>query len=324
MKKPLLEAKGLQKAYPLKHGTEKTGQKIRAVDQVDLTIAPGEIVGLAGESGCGKSTLARILACLETRDQGEIYFADCPIHNLSERALRAFRPLFQPIFQDPLSSLNPRFTVRETLEEALALPSASQAPESLAASLAQVGLGAELLRRYPHQLSGGQRQRICIARAMAVQPRLLLADEPLSSLDVSIQAQIVNLFLDLQERLNLSILFISHDLRVVGHLSDRILIMYAGRIVESAPTKQLFKQPRHPYTQMLFRALPRLSPHQMIDIAHREAETTRAAGEQGCCYYPRCEYRQPECLAFANELLDTGEGQRAACRRWPAIPPLAT
>jgi ABC-type oligopeptide transport system ATPase subunit len=234
MTRPLLELKNISKEFQI-NAPFFWGPTARlvAVDNVSFTLNAGNTLGLVGESGCGKSTLARLICCLEKPSRGEIMLHQHPLSSLTGEPLRHLRRFFQPIFQDPFGSLNPRFTVFQTLAEPLQLFSRQADAAAIGRLLEQVGLGKELLQRYPHQLSGGQRQRLGIARALSVQPELLIADEPLSSLDVSIQAQVLNLFLDLQRDLNLTILFISHDLRVVSHLSDQILVMYLGRIMEA-------------------------------------------------------------------------------------------
>jgi oligopeptide/dipeptide ABC transporter ATP-binding protein len=317
MTTPLLQLLGVGRDYPVKSdrifGAKKT---LVAVDRMSLAIMPGEILGLAGESGCGKSTLARLICRLEEPSRGEIRFSGQRLDGLSGEPLRRLRPRFQPVFQDPLGSLNPRFTAGRTLAEALRLGAGAPPPDALQAALRRVGLGREILDRYPHQLSGGQRQRLGLARALILGPQLLVADEPLSSLDVSIQAQVINLLLQLQQELQLAMLFISHDLRVVGHLSDRVLIMYLGRMMEQAPTRQLFARPLHPYTQALFQALPRLEPGRGRKRSRLSGEpATPVNPEPGCRFYSRCPFRQDACRTYENEPLTVAPGHLVACRR---------
>lgn len=325
MTPPLLEVTGLRRTYPVRSsGLGVRPRTLVAVDGVSFTLAKGEVLGLAGESGCGKSTLARLVCRLEPPDSGEIKFLGVRMAEVNGPELRDLRRKFQPVFQDPNGSLNPRFTVSDTLSEALRLRGRSFAPADLAALLYRVGLGPELFARYPHQMSGGQRQRVGLARALAMEPELLVADEPLSSLDVSVQAQVLNLLLDLQTSLGLSVLFISHDLRVVGHLSDRVLIMYLGRVMELAPASALYSQPRHPYTRLLFQALPRLAPGRLRRRAvGREEAGSPIAPALGCRFFGRCPFREEACRTYENELLEAGPGHATACRRWRDLPPVA-
>lgn len=322
MTAPLLSIRDLGKTYPLRGRgfRNDSGRRLVAVDRVSFDLMPGEILGLVGESGCGKSTLARLIGRLEPASHGRIGFGGRDLGALPAGELRRLRPRFQPVFQDPLGSLNPRHSVARLLSEALAAGAAPLTADGVTEALRRVGLGPELRDRYPHQLSGGQRQRLGLARALATRPDLLIADEPLSSLDVSIQAQILNLILDAQRDLRLGLLFISHDLRVVGHVSDRVLIMYLGRILEEAPTADLFARPLHPYTRALFASLPALAP----GLGRRRAAL---AGEPpspvdprpGCRFFGRCPEREEACLGYENELLDAGSGRRVACRRWSEL-----
>jgi oligopeptide transport system ATP-binding protein len=318
----LLEVTDLRRTYPVR-ASGQGRQTLVAVDGISFSLAKGEILGLAGESGCGKSTLARLVCRLESPESGEVKFQGQHLAALNGPKLREMRAKFQPVFQDPYGSLNPRFTVAETLSEALRLRHPGAVPD-LAALLVRVGLGPELSLRYPHQLSGGQRQRVGLARALAMEPELLVADEPLSSLDVSVQAQVLNLILGLRTSLGLSVLFISHDLRVVGHVSDRVLIMYLGRTLELAPTSELFSRPHHPYTRLLFQALPRLSPGRRRRRAAWGGEPgSPVAPPPGCRFYGRCPFREEACRAYENELLEAGPGRAVACRRWRDLPPAA-
>ena len=274
---------------------------LRAVNDVSFTVEAGETVGIVGESGCGKSTLARCLVHLYKPDSGSIRFDGADVSHLHGSALRAYHRQVQMVFQDPYGSLNPRKTAGACLAEILTvheLVPAAQVESRVAALLDMVHLPKSAMERYPHQFSGGQRQRLAIARALAVEPRVIVADEPVSALDVSVQAQIVNLLIELQSRLNLTLIFISHDLRVVRHISHRVLVMYLGRIVEAGPAERLFTNPRHPYTQALMRALP------SVERAGQPRRRTAAVkGElpsplsppSGCSFHPRCPGATERC-----------------------------
>ena len=268
---PLLEVKGLVKHFPVRRGLlGRSSASVRAVDGVDFSLHAGETLGVVGESGCGKSTLGRLVLRLIEASAGSVHFQGLDLGLLDARALRAQRRAMQIIFQDPYSSLNPRMTVGQTLGEPLALH--GMAPgrhrERVAELLHTVGLSADHAQRYPHEFSGGQRQRIGIARALAVEPRLIVCDEAVSALDVSVQAQVVNLLQDLQQQFGLAYIFIAHDLAVVRHIASRVAVMYLGRIVELADKRSLFAAPRHPYTQALLSAIPVAEPglqrHRMI------------------------------------------------------------
>jgi oligopeptide/dipeptide ABC transporter ATP-binding protein len=312
-----MQLKQVRKEFTLSHSFSSQKGRLLAVDNVSLELLPKQTLGLVGESGCGKTTLAKILCGLEKPTSGEILFKEHPLHLLPDESIRKLRQGFQPIFQDPFGSLNPRFTVLETLTEPLIIFGLPSSTSTVLNLLATVGLGEELLNRYPHQLSGGQRQRLGIARALAVQPELLIADEPLSSLDVSIQAQVLNLLLDLKEKLNLSILFISHDLRVVSHISDFIAIMYLGRIMESGPTRTLFQNPRHPYTQALFKALPKLAPGRNRTRAFLQGELPSPINPNpGCRFFSRCRYAQAICQRYENTPETVTSTHVVACCRW--------
>jgi len=319
---PLLKAAGVGKDYQVKDlrfSHEK--QTLVAVDHVSLELPAGKIVGLVGESGSGKSTFARLLCRLEDPTRGEIHFDGKALHRMNGDALRRMRHRFQPVFQDHHASLNPRLTARETLEEPLRLHGRPCREEDVLRQLEQTGLGREILGRYPHQLSGGQRQRLGLARALAVKPDLLIADEPLSSLDVSVQAQVLNLLMDLQEQHQLALLFISHDLRVVGHLADWVAVMYCGRIMEWAPADRIYREPRHPYTWALLAALPKLKPGRGRTRAILAGDIPSPINpEPGCRFYSRCGFRTEACRRFENELLPAKEtAHRVACLRWSEI-----
>jgi len=289
------------------------------VDGVDLWVRPGETLGLVGESGCGKSTLGRLILRLLEPTAGKIVYQGVDLAALSTAEMRAMRKDLQIIFQDPYSSLNPRMTVDSMLKEALAVHGVAtgrKADARVVELLEMVGLSAYHARRYPHEFSGGQRQRIGIARALAVEPTLIICDEPVSALDVSVQAQIVNLLKDLQEKLDLTYLFIAHDLNVVENISDRVAVMYLGRIVELAPVETLFSHPKHPYTDALLAAIPAPNP----DVAR---PTLLIEGDPpspidlppGCRFYSRCPKRIAECLQVDPPLVELEPGHWAACIR---------
>lgn len=296
----LVQIEGLCKHYPLARGLFRKPSPLRAVEDVSLTMNRGRNLGLVGESGCGKSTLGRSVLRLVEPTSGRVTIDGIDVTSLSGRALLAFRRRAQMIFQDPYGSLNPRMTVRQALCEPLRIhrlcQTKKQENERLCELLSNVGLPERSLQQYPHEFSGGQRQRIVIARALAVSPSLLVCDEPVSALDVSIQAQIVNLLLDVQQQTGLTYLFISHDLKVVKHLCDEIAVMYVGRLVEHATAEQLFLRPRHPYTQALIAAIPRppdaaslnrLSPRLRGEILAGETPSLQNP-PSGCAFHPRC------------------------------------
>ncbi len=313
----MLEIKNLGKDYTTKHnGIIKTKNLLVAVDHISLKLEKNKTLGLVGESGCGKSTLGRLICRLEEPSRGGIYLDGQAIHELKGASLRRIRWKFQPVFQDPYGSLNPRFTVYRTLEEPLRLHEKPGSKDEIHNLLEMVGLGSEVMERYPHQLSGGQRQRLGLARALAVGPELIVADEPVSSLDVSIQAQIINLFLELQARLHLSMIFISHDLRVVGHLADEVAVMYLGRIMELAPAEELFNNTGHPYTQALLEALPKLEPGRGRLRSILKGELPSPVNPApGCRFYSRCKYRRQVCLDYENELFSIDANHTVACCR---------
>jgi peptide/nickel transport system ATP-binding protein len=289
---------------------------VRAVDRVDLSVHRGEVLGLVGESGCGKSTLGRMVAGILPPSEGRVLWQGQDRATLHGEAARRAKLAVQMIFQDPYASLNPRLRVDEIVGEAPRvhgmIPRGGFAAY-VDAQLRRAGLDPAYKRRYPHQFSGGQRQRIGIARALAVQPEFLVCDEAVAALDVSIQAQILNLFMDLREQLNLTYLFISHDLGVVEHLSDRVAIMYLGRIVEQAPVEEIFRRPNHPYTQALLAEVPR--------IEARKRQFTALAGEipsplappPGCHFHPRCPHVMPICRSVAPALVEVAPGHISAC-----------
>ncbi len=317
---PIVRAESLRKSFRgPSRGLGRGHAELRAVDGVTLDVMPGETLGLVGESGCGKSTLGRLLLRLYEPTSGRVYFEGEDITGLSQSALRPFRRKMQIIFQDPYSSLNPRMTVEAALAEALRVhrlvSSRSEEEQRIAELLERVGLRPEHMRRYPHEFSGGQRQRIGIARALAVEPRFIVADEPVSALDVSIQAQIVNLLSDLQEALGLSFLFIAHDLHVVEHVSRRVAVMYLGRVVELAGSEQIYERPRHPYTEALLSAAPEPDPTSKKRRLILEGDVPSPLDPPtGCAFHPRCPIAEKGlCDREVPALRTIESGHEVAC-----------
>jgi len=319
MAKILLEAKNIVKHFPIKGGVFlKEIAAVKAVDGVSLTIAEGETVGLVGESGCGKTTFGRAILRLEEPTSGEIYFEGGNILSYDKNKMQALRKQMQIIFQDPFSSLNPRKTVSHIIGEPLlvhGMRSRKKRDERVLELLTVVGLRKEHMRRYPHQFSGGQRQRIGVARALALQPKLIVCDEAVSALDVSIQAQVINLLKDLQDDFGLTYLFISHDLSVVEHVSDRVAVMYLGKIVEFAPSKALYQKPLHPYTQALLSAVP------IPDPSHQSNKRIILKGDvpspidppPGCSFHPRCLFAKDICSHREPEFREIRNKHFVAC-----------
>ncbi len=312
---PIIEIRGLRKQFTHKPSPFLPGQTVTAVDRVDLVITPGETVGLAGESGCGKSTLARMVMGLTTPTAGEILFRGKQLDALRGDDLTEFRKSVQMIFQDPFSSLNPRMRVGEIIAEPLRihrLVPREDARETVHGLMERVGISPDLYDRYPHEFSGGQRQRIGIARALAVSPQVVIADEPLSALDISIQAQIMNLLLELQKSLGLAYLLISHDLAVIRHLSDRVAIMYLGNIVEESESEKIFTNCRHPYTEALLSAIPGLVRTGSRQT-RRDSDNAAPAAGIGCRFRTRCPYSKELCHTTEPPLEEKTPGHKAAC-----------
>jgi oligopeptide transport system ATP-binding protein len=316
----LLEVKNLKVHFPVKHGMfSRAHDTVKAVDDVSLTIAPGETVGLVGESGCGKTTLGRAIVRLLDPTAGQIFLEGEDLTHMGGGNLRARRRKFQMIFQDPYSSLNPRMTVEQIVGEALDIhkltDSASSRQKRIHELLKSVGLDTAYAQRYPHEFSGGQRQRIGIARALAVEPKLIICDEPVSALDVSVQAQIINLLQDLQQQHGIAYLFIAHDLAVVEHISHRVLVMYLGKIVEAAEAKSLIGDPQHPYTQALISAIPEVDPEtKRKRIVLPGDVPSPIHPPSGCPFHPRCPIAQmPRCKDEFPEFREVKEKVWASC-----------
>ncbi|MBY9081300.1 dipeptide ABC transporter ATP-binding protein [Paenibacillus sp. HN-1] len=318
MSEHLLEVRGLKKYYPIKKGfLDRTQGYVKAVDDISFAVRSGETFGLVGESGCGKSTTGRSLLRLIEPTAGEVYFEGQDITKLSLEEMRKRRREMQIVFQDPFSSLDPRNTVERILEEPLIVHGAGNARERKAAvsRLADVvGLSKAHLQRYPHQFSGGQRQRIGIARALALQPKLIVADEPVSALDVSIQSQVINLMQDLQREFGLTYIFIAHDLSVVKHICDRVAVMYLGRIVEITSKEILYANPQHPYTQALLSAVPEPDPDLRKERVILQGEVPSPANAPvGCAFHTRCPHAMDICRNVRPQLAETEAGHLTAC-----------
>ncbi len=314
----LLEARGLRKSFLRRTGfLGSRSRPLQAVAGVDLVVRESETVGLVGESGSGKSTLGRMLVRLIDPDSGELRFDGVDLLTLSPPGLRAMRRQFQIIFQDSYGSLNPRMRVESAVGEPLVIhklvPDRAERRERVAQLLAQVGLDRSAMSRYPHEFSGGQRQRIGIARAIACSPRFIVADEPVSALDPPVQAQIMNLLLELQERMGLAYLLIAHDLRLVQHVADRVVVMYLGRIVEEAPAAELYGKPLHPYTQALLDSAPGMRPGEPTPSALLGETPSPLDPPSGCPFHPRCPVAESRCAREAPALLAPSPGRRVAC-----------
>ena len=322
----LLELRGISKRFvkrldlagriARRLGSRISEQTVHALEGVNLAVREGEVVGLVGESGCGKSTLGRIVSRILEPTEGERFWKGQPYAELEHRGARAERLAVQMIFQDPYASLNPRLRIIDVVGEAPVvhgLISAREREGYVADILERVGMDASLLRRFPHQFSGGQRSRIGIARALAVKPRFLVCDEAVAALDVSIQAQVLNLFIRLREELQLTYLFISHDLGVVRHVSDRVVVMYLGRVVESAPTAEIYRQPNHPYTQALIAEVPRVDARRRRFVPIKGEIPSPLAPPPGCHFHPRCPRALARCATEAPALRTIAPGHQSAC-----------
>ncbi len=320
----LLVVRKLRKYFPIRSGFfQRHSGDVKAVDGVSFFLRRGETLGLVGESGCGKTTTGRTLLRMEEATDGEAVFEGHSIFGMDRGDLRRFRRRAQYVFQDPFSSLNPRITVGEALREVLKihkLATGARANERVAELLRVVGLRPEHAERYPHEFSGGQRQRIGIARALAVEPDLIVCDEPVSALDVSVQAQVINLLQDLQEEFGLTYLFIAHDLSVIEHISDRVAVMYLGRIVEIADAEALYRNPLMPYTQALLSAVPVPEPGRKVDRIVLQGDVPSPANPpSGCPFHPRCQHplKDADCASIVPPLADKGGGHFAACIKVP-------
>jgi oligopeptide transport system ATP-binding protein len=320
MTEPLLELRDVQTHFPVESGfilRRQTGT-VRAVDGVSLTLRRGEVLGLVGESGCGKSTLARTIMQLVPTTGGSVWLGGRNLSAASAAEIQAQRRTMQMVFQDPFASLNPRLTVFQTLAEPLQVHGvcpAAEIPARVASLMERVGLAARHQRKYPHEFSGGQRQRIAIARALALEPQLIIADEPVSALDVSIQAQVLNLLARLVREMNIALLFIAHDLSVVKHLSDRVAVMYLGKIVESGPAVEVIERPRHPYTQALISAIPRVHADGRERVVLAGDPPSPLNPPAGCAFHPRCPHAVERCRAGTPVLTAVDPHHHAACVR---------
>ena len=315
---PLLETRGLGKVFDLPRDGFRPRPRLRAVDDVSLSIAPGEVLGLVGESGSGKSTIGRLVLRLIEPSSGSVAFDGRDITRMPASQLRPLRRSMQMVFQDPYASLNPRRNVGDAIAEVLALHgigAAAERRERVAALLTQVGLSAEDAARRPREFSGGQRQRIAIARALAVGPRFLVADEPVSARDVSVQAGILALMRELQDGLGLAMLFISHDLGVVEVMADRVMVLYLGRVMEVAPTRAIYTTPRHPYSAGLLAAAPLLAGRERPAVQLRDEIPSPADPPSGCVFRTRCPFALPRCAEETPPLRPVGEGRQMACLR---------
>src|SRR5499426_2977784 len=332
MTQPLLDVRGLQKFFPIAEGFfQRVTGHVRAVDGVDFTVREGETLGLVGESGCGKTTVSRSILRAIDPTAGQVLYRTAmgkvvDLATMSGAELKPLRREIQMIFQDPFGSLNPRMTLLDNVGEPLlvnGMRNRSERTDRVAELLRLVGLRPEFMHRFPHAFSGGQRQRIGIARALATNPRLVVADEPVSALDVSVQAQVLNLLLELQARLKLTFLFVAHDLSVVRHISDRIAVMYVGQLVELAPTDAVFARPRHPYTAALMRAVPVPDPRVAANDAILKGEVpSPAAPPSGCYFHPRCRFAEDRCRREPPQLREVSPDHFARCHFAEQLSPL--
>ena len=319
----LLDVKDLRKHFPIRRGVlRKTVGYVKAVDGVSFFIRKGETFGLVGESGCGKTTTGRTILRLIEPTSGEVTFDDenigrVRVDQVDKNQMRALRRNMQIVFQDPYSSLNPRLTIKQIVGEPLVvnkIARGSELVDRIGESLRAVGLRPEYIDRYPHAFSGGQRQRVGIARALALNPQLIVCDEPVSALDVSIQAQVLNLLEDLQAQFDLTYLFVAHDLSVIKHISDRVAVMYLGKLVEMAETDELYTNPKHPYTEALMAAVPKPDPRARKERIVLMGEVANPANPPpGCYFHPRCQYAQPVCAQDPPVFRDIGRDHWVAC-----------
>jgi oligopeptide/dipeptide ABC transporter ATP-binding protein len=319
----ILEVKGLKQYFPIYKGLlQRVVGYIKSVDGVDLSIQENEVLGLVGESGCGKTTTGRSILRLYNPTAGEIWFHKkngerVEISHFSQKEMKPLRREMRMIFQDPFSSLNPRFTVKDIISEPLIIHHIAKGREvedRVAALMRQVGLDPSYMTRYPHEFSGGQRQRIGLARTLSLNPRLIIADEPVSALDVSVQAQVLNLLQELKEQMGLTLLFIAHDLSVVEHVSDRVAVMYVGKIVEMAKTEELMEHPLHPYTEALLSSVPPADPDIHSNRIQLQGEVPSPANPpSGCIFHPRCRYAKPECSQKEPASVEVNPGHFVRC-----------
>jgi peptide/nickel transport system ATP-binding protein len=321
-KATLLEVKNLKKYFPIRGGIlSRVVANVKAVEDVSFTVNRGEVVGLVGESGSGKTTAGRAILRLIEPTSGEVNFEGVDLTKISKGHMREYRKQMQIIFQDPFASLNPRMTVGDIIGEALVIHNLARGKakeERVASLLEKTGLSPNHMRRYPHEFSGGQRQRIGIARALAVDPKFIVADEPVSALDVSIQAQVVNLLQDLKEELGLTLLFIAHDLSVVEYISDKVIVMYLGRVMEIAPSKELYLNPVHPYTEALLSAVPIPDPTIKRDRVILQGDIPSPINPpSGCVFRTRCPIAIKDCAEIVPPLKEVGPGHFSACIRRP-------
>lgn len=319
----ILEVNNLKMYYPIYRGVlRRVSGYVKAVDGVSFRLHDGEVLGLVGESGCGKTTVGRTILRLYDPTGGEIWYTDeagkrVDLARLNQKQMKPLRRDMRMIFQDPFSSLNPRLTVRDIISEPLEIHGVAhgrEADKRVAELMLSVGLNPSLMRRYPHEFSGGQRQRIGLARTLSLGPRMIIADEPVSALDVSIQAQVLNLLQELQQRLGLTLVFIAHDLSVVEHISDRIAVMYVGKIAEMTDTNELLHRPLHPYTEALLSAIPPADPEIMTERIRLPGEVPSPANPpSGCVFHPRCRYAQPVCSQDEPTLQEALPGHFVSC-----------